>query len=314
MKEIFKNCLMVDETDKGYFPCRFTQKQLEVYRQRGPAAVIRSRCTASVCMSFITAKEEIAFSYFIASFARNNVTFDVYENDRMVTTIPQPDGSPSGRILYRKRNTGETKITIYLPPCAEVLISELDIGEYKPIPDSQKKLLLLGDSITQGMTSKASSLIYATLVGNALGCSMLNQGVGGYIFNKDSLDENLPFTPDVIWVAYGTNDYTESLSTGMPRFERMCREYLEKLIKIYPHTPIFVQTPIPRFDFESEEQKVRFSAVREFIRNTVLSLELSVVDGFDLIPEHRWFFADGVHPNELGFLLYARNLEKTLVF
>lgn len=314
MKEIFKNCLMVTETDKGYFPCRFTEKQLEVYGQRNPATVIRARCTASVCMSFVTAKEQIEFSYFIASFARNNVTFDVYEDDRMVTTIPQPDGSQSGKITYQKRNAGETKITIYLPPCAEVLISDLDIGEYKPVEDSSKKLLLLGDSITQGMTSKTSSLIYATLLGNALGCSMLNQGVGGYIFNKDSLDEELPFKPDLIWVAYGTNDYTESRFAGMPRMERMCREYFEKLIRIYPQTPIFIQTPIPRFDFESEEQKALFTAVREFIRDTALLLGMSVVDGFDLIPEHRWFFSDEVHPNELGFLLYAKNLEKFLSF
>jgi hypothetical protein len=33
-----------------------------------------------------------------------------------------------------------------------------------------------------------------------------------------------------------------------------------------------------------------------------------VIDGFDLVPQSDDFFADGVHPNELGSLTLAKNL------
>lgn len=314
MKNLFKNCLTVIDTEHGYFPCRFTDKQLEVYLRNGPACATRSRCAASVCMSFYTAKDEIGFSYNIASFARKNVAFDVYENDYMVTTIPQPDQSESGRITYRKRNHGSTKITIYLPPCAEVMISDLDIGEYTVVPDRKKKLLLFGDSITQGMTSMEPSLTFATLLSNYLDCTVLNQSVGGYTFREESLDQDLPFFPDAIYVAYGTNDYTVSLTAGIEPFKQRCEAYIQKLCAIYPEIPIYIQTPTPRFDLASEDRIQLFAAVGEFIKDTALAFKITAIDGYSLIPEHQSFFTDRIHPNDLGFLVYAKNLEKQIVF
>lgn len=313
VKEIFKNCLSVADTPRGLLPLRFTERQFDVYARKSELLALRSRCAASVCLSFYTQRESLSFSYYIAAFARKTVVFDIYENDVMTATIQQPDESESGRIVYTKQHPGRTKITIYLPPCAEIYISDLDIEPYEPAPDRQKRLLFLGDSITQGMTSIGASLIYATLLADALDCAALNQGVGSYIFDEDSLDEGLPFAPDAIYVAYGTNDYSGALKNGIEPFLRKCPAYLSGLARIFPGVPVYVQTPIPRLNLETDEQIALFTTVRAYIAETAQSLGMNVIDGYRLIPGQQMYYTDRVHPNELGFLVYAMNLEKHIV-
>ena len=53
-------------------------------------------------------------------------------------------------------------------------------------------MICFGDSITQGYTSKFSSLSYVNQVARALNAEVVNQGIGGYYFNEATID---PFFP-----------------------------------------------------------------------------------------------------------------------
>ncbi|HYV01992.1 MAG TPA: lysophospholipase, partial [Actinomycetota bacterium] len=56
---------------------------------------------------------------------------------------------------------------------------------------------------------------------------------------------------------------------------------------------------------------------REVIRQVVAEHMLTdpnlfLIEGLDLVPHSPDFFADGLHPNDEGFFLYARNLAPLL--
>ncbi len=49
------------------------------------------------------------------------------------------------------------------------------------------------------------------------------------------------------------------------------------------------------------------------IETTAKGFLFKVVNGYDLVPHHMDFYADAVHPNDLGFSVYARKLISKLV-
>ncbi len=317
MEKVFHNCLTVDKTPHGFFPRRFTDRQFARYSSLGEAKTIRARCTASVCMSFETDAPEIWFSYHVKSLSRQHISFDIYENDVFQTTVFIQEAPQDGEVRYTRTGSGKTsgektKITIYLPVTGEIYIKEMNFGDFDAVPHKKKKYLALGDSITQGMETFSTSLNYVTLLSRAMDAEVLNQGVGGHVFDAESLDETLDFKPDCITVAYGTNDYTQVRDVS--EIEKRIHAYMEKFAAIYKGTPAYFLTPTWRGDIPTEEDAARFRKTSEIISEQAQKHGFDVIDGLTLVPHDPVYFADQrLHPNAKGFELYADNLAKTML-
>jgi hypothetical protein len=63
-----------------------------------------------------------------------------------------------------------------------------------PVPP-RRRLLALGDSITQGMVAAGPAGGYAMQLARLLDADLLNQGVGGHIFDVAGFDRDLPGNP-----------------------------------------------------------------------------------------------------------------------
>ena len=119
------------------------------------------------------------------------------------------------------------------------------------------------------------------------------------------------FVPDLITVAYGTNDWSK---TDEPGFRVRSREFYETLSKKYPNAKIFAITPIWRADCNEEREFGLFEDVEKDIREAVKGIDnLTVVRGYDFIPKDTSYFADArLHPNDKGFKEYFENLKKEI--
>ena len=119
------------------------------------------------------------------------------------------------------------------------------------------------------------------------------------------------FDPDMIIVAYGTNDWCHGID-----ITKTAKEYIDKLTRIYNHNRIFVILPIYRLDCEEEQEEatISFYEFRNELNELCTQYEnITVIDGWDFIPHFSDFYEDGyLHPNDMGFLLYAENLIKKL--
>lgn len=72
-------------------------------------------------------------------------------------------------------------------------------------------------------------------------------------------------------------------------------------------------TPLWRADMDEVREVGSFETIRKTIADIATSLQMKVIDGFELVPhEPKWFADEILHPNDEGFRLYAENLEKKL--
>lgn len=311
--ELFHHCVKASYQDGVYYPQRFSDSMLEFYSSIDQAKAIRAHCTAGITMECMTDAPEVAFSYTCKGFCRDIVSFDIFENNVFMTTVTKPERSPSGRVCYRKRTQGRTKLTIFLPQCVHVGISDISMGQWSPVAEKPERILFLGDSITQGMTVSSPSQAYPLLISRFLGCDYLNQGVGGYVFDPESLREVHTLHATSVVVAYGTNDYHRiTLGQLSPdKFRQNVEAYLDKLIRTFPEAAISVLSPIWRADC-AEESRPQFQHVCDTIKACACARSLQVIDGMTVIGHDERLYADGIHPNNWGANMMAMNILSNL--
>lgn len=307
LSEIFKGAVRVKHESGTYSPLRFTQKQLDRYA--GIPRCCYPYTSSGVRMEFITGEPEISFGYAFGTvwLFNGQPTFEIYENGvlRQITD-GIADRAPH-EIRYKRRMKEPSEISVYLPVDAETKISEIRIGSYSPAPSGEKKMLLLGDSISQGLMVRFSSLCYAALIERHYHLDLLNQSVGGDIYDETALDEALPFDPDSILVALGTNDiyFLGDYNAIAANIEAYCK----KIRAVWPDKKVTAVTPPYQLGIEGNKPLYELlGRVTEKIFAESAVCGFDAVDGFDLVPHDPAFFADQAHPNDLGFSQYAFNL------
>lgn len=199
------------------------------------------------------------------------------------------------------------RIELYLPLQVQIATTSFELlkaSVCEPIAPPEKKWLLLGDSITQGYFCKFPSYTYTCTLGKLCDADILNQGIGGYRFIT-ALIQPLGYTPDTVFTALGVND-----AMSADAIEETIPVFFDKLISLYPQTPIVAILPIPVLQ---EHDAARLCAVKAKIREQAERYKtVCIIDGGQLVPAMDDFFTDGLHPSALGMRSYAMNLSKEL--
>ena len=206
---------------------------------------------------------------------------------------------------------GEARVTICLPSHSVGVLREITLegGEQIRPHAFDRKLLFLGDSITQGWETSCDSLSFAYRVSAFLNADSVIQGIGGAYYHESTLDA-MPYDPDLILVAYGTNDFGHYKT--IDEFRAHVSAFLDRLISIYPNKQIVVLSPIWR-DRRDGRKMGSFADCRAVVAAEALNRNLTHIDGLTLVPPLPAFFSDGyLHPNDAGFSLFAQNLVAAL--
>ncbi len=318
----FKNAIEIKEYEDGVVPLRFTQKQLDVY---GAKAIfqIRSHCPAGVYLDFYTDASFIEIEVLIEGNIRSWMVMDIHVDgcfvDSQRTVLNDP--TQHERIVYNfpLNHSDLRRVSIYLSQYVQLKIVDIRFSEnavVEAVPLYNKNLLCLGDSITQGVEAMHPSSTYPILLSQYLDMNLLNQGVGGYYFDADSLDERLPYKPDLITVAYGTNDW--GLSGSLAEFHDKCAGFFAKLHAIYPFVPKFVITPLWRSDVNTDRNAGALFDIIHTIRGIAgANPNVTLINGMELVPHLDGFFGPQevtkLHPNDAGFARMAMQLAKRIL-
>ncbi len=289
---------------------RFTDKQAEVIARKCPANVYQQ---AGMRLDFVTdaATLYMAFRYTHLT-SRIFLSVDVYEDGVMTysfktnNTFDIHDGS--FKHIFEKK--GRKRVTVHLPYSAELCFDSIELeGEsfIEPYDSYSAYAYMIGDSITHGFDAETTSQTYVSTALRALDMDVINQGVGGYVFKEESLDPALfegKKKPDIISVAYGTNDWSGK------SHEDFCRdtdEFFSRLREIFPTTPVLVITPVFRAAHYITTKVGTFDYAREYIRDSAKKHDgFYVIDGDKLVPHGYDYFRDvRLHPNDAGFATYG---------
>ena len=315
----------VEQRPEGVWFQRMTDEQLEVYREPNPAFYNKALTTAGVMLSFETdsANMELDISI-IKVMGRSYGTVEVFcdgkalENINNYSHMNLPrDYAELSYPEVRKEvsyalGEGKKHICIYLPRLTGVYLHKLaleDGAAILPVKPSQKALVF-GDSITQGFDCLRPTSHYVHALCQVLGAEEYNKGVGGEQHAPALAQCAESFYPDYIVVGYGTNDWRASTPE---RLERKCKEFYQILAEKYPNVPVISITPVWRSNIEELKDIVFFEHFHD-VEDRILQItaqypNVTVVKGFHLIPHDVINFGDyGLHPSDLGFAHYGKNL------
>ena len=320
IKDIAQGAVRIKKENDGIHFYRFTKEQEEFYRDYGDEFYYsQTYATAGVKLSFTTNSTNIYLNISaLSASCRNYFSVDIIKYGICIgnidnyadTVFPENyvDVELSLGDFEKKFYLGEgvKEIIIHLPWSANCIINDIGFDDnsfIKPL-NKGKKLLVYGDSITQGYDALRPMNRYASKLAHLLGTEEINKAIGGERFNPAMVSLKDSFTPDIILTAYGTNDIS---CDGLETTLKNCKGFFGNLCKNYPNTKIYALTPIWRGDYKTIDN---FEILKNEILNITSSYQnVSVIDGFDLVPKDKKYFADlYLHPTDDGFGFYAKNL------
>lgn len=311
------------QDEHGIHLSRFTPEQQALYIVHDDILNQRSECAAGIRLHFRTNSNHLFLKANILKYSsRNFFSFDLYVNGEFFDTldnfshlqIPEkyfdldvPMGICEKDFLLP---AGENEICLHFPYTAKVELLEvsLDDGASLTPVSRSRKMLQFGDSITHGYDALRPSKCYSALIADALEAESINKGVGGEIYFPELAALPDPIKPDIITVAYGTNDWS---GHSRESFFSRCRTFYDNLCRNYPKAKIFAIAPVWRTDWaEIRGYGMPFSQVAEDLQTIISDFPgVCFVPGIDLFPHEDRCFADGgLHPSDYGFAHYSENL------
>lgn len=313
---VTRGALRVYEDVRGVHFRRFSEKQEKYLLGIGnfPTKIYN---TAGVRFDFYTDSDfiELSYSRGVRSTSKDT-TVDVCEDGALIFThdaVPESVGAGAFRADFEKK--GKKRVTVYLPSSFELVLRSLELSDgasVEPYAAYTKKVLVCGDSITQGHHATYASLSYANRLAAFFDWNMLNQSVAGYWFDPKWIDGEIGFKPELVTEAFGTNDWAGECKCE--DFEPNVRGFFDALTSAFPGVPVGAILPAWRAD-NGKESFCKFEKLGEMIAKIASEyLDVFVVDSYRSVPHLREFFADdGVHPNALGHACIALGAEDAIM-
>lgn len=302
LKKITVGAVDVWEKEGAYCFAKCTPKQIDAWYQLETVLGERAEATTGIRLDFHTNSSFFAFT------TKSAVNYECYIDNVLAYTFFEKDFTEN-RTKRLVLDGKEHRITFYLPAHSNGKLETVELEDGATITphDFDRRMLFIGDSITQGWESTWDSLSYANQVSRFFNANSVIQGIGGGVFHATTFDDEIPFDPDAVVVAYGTNDWHwfRTLEEG----REQCRRYLDLLTGKYAGKKIYGISPIWRGDNGDLADMGTFRQCTDYVKEEILNHGMILIDGETLTPHLADFYSDGyLHPDAKGFGIYALNL------
>ena len=295
---------------------RFTPAQEQYYEGVNEEYFHRSFATAGVVLEFDTDSETLLLDVRCTKgSSRRWFTHSVFVNGVSVGTLggTHPDGGHADVQGNWYLGKGEKRVKILFPWSVGSRIRSLELGDgasFAPVKKA-RKVLIYGDSITHGYDATVPERSYASRLAEYLDGDCINKAIGGEVFRPGLSELTDPIQPELITVAYGTNDWPRRPVAEMGE---NARAFLSNLRRAYPDARIVVFGPIWRIISGEMRHGSPFSAVGQCLEGIAKELGNAVyIDCYPFVPHDlEYYSADGTHPNDAGFAHYADGVIRAL--
>ena len=232
------------ENEEGYMIYyRCTKEQIKYLKSKNDFLYSRALFQSSITIEFITTAAYFKFDYKIFNVGSLD-SFDIYINKNLYKCISLSDDLLESTIEV-ELPIGNKLVTIYLPCDSQTGIKNFYIdGNCNNNLEKNELVLCYGDSITQGFGSLKSSITYINYVAREFNWDVINQGIGGYLFDENYITLLEDKKPNKIIVSFGTNQLESN-----EKYQEIDKFFL-KLKDIYKDITILVVSPIWRIDEE----------------------------------------------------------------
>ena len=310
MEKITCGAVKVEETAGGIRFHRFTEEQRAVF-ENNDSFHKKTYATSGIYLDFITDAEVLRLrGRAETASTRFFYYFDVSINGILSAHPGYESCDEHSEFDFEIALGGRERkqVTICFPCLSLIELNGLALEGatmVEPVK-RRRRILYLGDSITQGYDSRYPSLAYANQLAAMLDAEAINKAIGGDRFNPELAARPDEGKFDLIVTAYGTNDWRHHTREQLWNDSR---EFFDDLRRAYPEVPVVAILPIWRHNWDLVTEVGTFAEAAQIIRGAAERLGgVTVVDGMKLTPHLKSFYSDGLHPNEFGFMFYTRNL------
>lgn len=208
---------------------------------------------------------------------------------------------------------GEKTVRITFPWSMNLGIRELVLENatfVRPVLKN-KKLLIFGDSISQGSGSIYSSKTYACLLRDWLQADAISKAVGSEQYFPALAQATPSRDVDYITIAYGINDWANNTKEN---FIANCTGFLQSICKNYPNAKKFVFTPVWYLNRAAVTPFCEFEELVPIFRQITEEFpDVTLIDCTDFVSRDTADFGDlYIHPNHKGYAKYTENLKTAL--
>lgn len=307
IKAITCGAVSVREIGGEFVFDRFTEEQLRCYAEyRNEEFLKRAMTSAGIRLSFETNSDNFAFTYSHTNdFSLGIAYVEVHVNGAYAGFFTL-DAKQVGASAALKLPEGVNRVDVYLPWQKSVSLSDvtLDDGATLTPVKRSKVMISYGDSITHGISAQLPSSSYASLIAKMLDADAYNKAVSGDRFFPELLEAAEAIKPDIVTVAYGTNDWWHH---SRETVTRRSRDFLTRVSEKYPDARIFVVSPIwraqnwgaPKFDGSTSDVHAIIEASCKGLENVTL------FNGWHFLPSDPSLYDDGLHPRDNAMKMYA---------
>lgn len=320
IRNITQGAVRIEREFDGIHFYRFTKEQEKFYKDYGNEFYYsQTYATVGIKLAFTTDSSYLYFNMSaVGASARKYFSLDIIKDGTYIGSIDNYADTVFSKNYVNvelpfgdfektfELGEGVKEIIIHLPWSANCIIKDIGFDDnsfIKPL-NKGKKLLVYGDSITQGYDALRPMNRYVSKISHFLEAEEINKAIGAERFNPAMASLKDTFTPDIILTAYGTNDIS---CDGLAITLKNCEGFFENLCKNYPDTTIYAITPIWRADYNTIDN---FKILKNEIMNITAHFKnIFLVDGFEMVPKEKKYFADlSLHPTDEGFDFYTKNL------
>jgi lysophospholipase L1-like esterase len=260
------------------------------------AALVRACCATGVRLVLETDSPWLRLDWRPLRAAREVQTVDVEVDGHPVLTLSPEAIGGECRIQAGLPGRGLRRVTIYLPHLRELRLQALELAEparFRTVEETRPRLLIMGDSIAQGMTTSSPTRAYGTAVARAMQMDYLNIAVGGAVMNGNVAEAAAELPWDLALVAFGVNDCNQEV--GLEAEARQTERTLQALTATA--RPVVLFTPLP---WPGRGHK-NLDAYVDCQKNVAARFPgVTVLNGYDAVGIDQENFIDSCHPNDLG--------------
>jgi lysophospholipase L1-like esterase len=221
-------------------------------------------------------------------------------------------------ILVDELEQTDKEFLVYLPLYDETKSLEIGIEEgatFQPLSNPfQKNIAVYGSSIVQGASAGRPGMAYTAILSRRTGLNFINLGVSGSAKMEQEVAHMLAAgTPDVFILDCVPNSLPEIVSERTQYF-------VEYLRANHPNTPIIMIPSVVRelsyfnqvWNKRNAEQNAQFKKEYETLVAKGIK-HLYYLDSNTLLGTDHEGTTDGTHPNDLGFMRMADQIQPFVI-
>lgn len=314
--EYFEGIISLEHGDGWVSPWRIPYQEKQLHH---PGVVGRAGIPSGVRIRFETEAGDVGLKCLRTD---QNRLFDLTGDERIIDTAVLPAGQEE--VWFKGIEEGKKVLEIWLPMDQGVQIESLETKEadFFPSPDSRKRWLHYGSSISQCAAAFSPARTWPGTAARFGGVNLTSMGFGGNCHLEPLVAKIIrDARTDGISLKIGINIQGGS-SLGERVFIPFFIGMVDRIREKHPDIPIAVISPI--FCSYREDQPnilgVTLKKIRSWLREGVERIiqvtgdrNIRYFSGLDLLgPEEQDLLPDRLHPNGTGYELMGKRFHEKI--